>query len=123
MRVATAVLIILASATVVYAQQIERSPFYPAAREKTLRPLFPTGSPDLPLPSWSVQQGERPESRQFVTAPRVTPPRSGSVCLQAVPVDPSIDREFVWPVPNTRGLPMRMIPMPPCVTLAPQSPR
>jgi hypothetical protein len=43
--------------------------------------------------------------------------------LKIVPVDPSLDGAFVLPTPDTRSLPMRIIDMAPCVTLAPQQPR
>ena len=127
MRVATAVLIVLAGATIGHAQQLERPPFYPPPKEKTLRPLFPTPSPDLPLPSWRFRERSpgTPQSMmpQPVAPQSVTPQRSGSVCLKTVPVDPSLDRAFVWPIPDTRSLPMRIIEMPPCVTLAPPQTR
>jgi hypothetical protein len=128
MRVTTAVLIVLAGVTVGHAQQLERPPFYPPPKEKSLRPLFPTPSPDLPLPSLAAPRAEpfanpQPGTPQRVTPQPLTPQRSGSVCLKTVPVDPSFDRAFVLPIPDTRGLPLRIIEMPPCVTLAPQQTR
>jgi hypothetical protein len=125
MRVTTAVLIVLAGLTV-HAQQLERPPFYPP-KEKSLRPLFPAAPADSPLPALAIPRTEpfatpQPGTLQRVTPP-VTPPRSGSVCLKTVPVDPSFDRAFVLPIPDTRSLPMRIIEMPPCVTLAPQQTR
>ena len=120
MRAATAVLIVL-TGVIVGAQQLERPPFYPP-KEKSLRPLFPAASPVSPVLSLPLQQVQQPGKPQPGAQP-VTPPRSGSVCLKAVPVDPSIDRGFVAPVPDTRGLAMRMIEMPPCVTPAPQPAR
>ena len=121
MRVATAVLIVLAGVTVGHAQQLERPPFYPP-KEKSLRPLFPTAPPDssvlLPIPRALGQRTPQPATPQ-----PVPPPRSGPVCLKAVPVDPSFDGGFVLPVPDTRSLPMRIVEMPPCVTLAPQQTR
>ena len=48
-------------------------------------------------------------------------PRSGPVCLKAVPVDPSIDSGFVKPVPDFGfRYTMRIIEAPECVTLAAQ---
>ena len=122
MRIATAVLIILAGLTVVHAQQLERpSSFYPAQMEKSLRPLFPTApQPGSPLPSLPIPRAER-QDMPLVAAPQpVTPPRSGMVGLREVPVDPSVDRGFPLAVPDTRSHTMRIIPVPPCVTAAPQ---
>jgi hypothetical protein len=123
MRVTTAVLIVLAGLTVGHAQQLELPPFYPPPAEKVLRPLFPTSPTDSPLPSLPLPRAQRPDATQLATPQPVTPPRSGSVCLKTVPVDPSLDRAFVRPIPDTRSLPMRIIEMPPCVTLAPQQTR
>ena len=121
MRLATAALLVLAGMTVVDAQQIERPPFYPPRREVPNRPLFPPTPFDwkngLPLPTQPTERRFAPEPR---TSQPAAPERSGSVCLKTVPVDPSIDREFVKPIPDTRGLPMRTIEMPPCVTPGPQ---
>jgi hypothetical protein len=75
--------------------------------------------PFMPVPQ-THQPVPEPVAPQAGAAPLVTPPRSGSVCLKNVPVDPSFDRGFVLPTPDTRSLPMRIIEMPPCVTLAPQ---
>ena len=129
MRIATAVLIVLASMTVATAQQLERPPFYPPPKEVPNRPLFPTQPLDpRVMPFLPVPQTRRPAVPQPVTPQPdalkpVTPPRSGSVCLKTMPVDPSLDRAFVLPTPDTRSLPMRIIDMAPCVTLAPQQPR
>ena len=117
MRVATAVLIVLAGVTVGHAQQLERPPFYPPPRQAPLRPLFPTAPLDSSLPSLPV-----PRTRQAAISQPGTPQRSGSVCLKTVPVDPSFDRAFVLPAPDTRSLPMRTVEMPPCVA-RPQPPR
>src|SRR4026208_1092232 len=106
MRVATAVLIVLAGATISHAQQLERPSFYPPPKEKTLRPLFPTGPLDSSLPSLPLPRAQQPGTPQLATPQPVTSPRSGSVCLKSVPVDPSFDRAFVRPVPDTRSLPM-----------------
>ena len=122
MRVTTAVLIVLAGLTVGHAQQLERPSFY-SPKEKSLRPLFPTRPPDLPVPSLPLPRAQELGTPQPATPQRVTPQRSGSVCLKTVPVDPSFDRAFVLPVPDTRSLPMRIIEMPPCVTLAPPQTR
>ena len=116
MRIAAAVMIVLASMTVATAQQLERPPFYPPPKEVPNRPLFPTQPLDpraMPAIAMPTRGALKP----------VTPPRSGSVCLKTVPVDPSLDRAFVLPTPDTRSLPMRIIDMAPCVTLAPQQPR
>jgi hypothetical protein len=118
MRVATAVLIVLAGVTVIHAQQLERRPFYPPPQERTLRPLFPTAPLDSSSPSLPVPPMGRSRTPQPATTQPVTPSRSGSVCLKAVPVDPSIDRGFALSAPDTRDLPMRTIEMPPCVTPA-----
>jgi len=124
-RIATAAVIVLASVIIANAQQLERPPFYPPPKEVPNRSLFPTSPPDprfmpfLPVPQ-TQQPVPEPVAPQAGAAPLVTPPRSGSVCLKTVPVDPSFDRGFVLPTPDTRSLPMRIIEMPPCVTLAPQ---
>ena len=123
MRIATAVLIVLAGVTVIHAQQLERAPFYPLPRQKALSPLFPTAPLDSSSPTLPVPRVARPSRPQPATPQPVTPSRSGPVCLKAVPVDPSLDRGFVLPVPDTRDLPMRTIEMPPCVTPAPQPAR
>ena len=128
MRVAAVVLIVLAGVAVGHAQQLEQPSFYPPPKEKVRRPLFPTSPPDSPVPSLAVPRAEYPGTPwsvmlQPVAPQSVRPPRSGTVCLKAVPVDPSFDRAFVLPLPDTRSLPMRIIEMPPCVTLAPQQTR
>lgn len=123
MRAATAILIVVAGLTVGYAQQLEVPPFYPPTRQTPLRSLFPTAPPDSPLPSLPLSRAQQPGTPQLRTPQPVTPQRSGSVCLKTVPVDPSSDRAFVRPVPDTRSLPMRIIEMPPCVTLAPPQAR
>lgn len=124
MRIATTVLIVLAGITAANAQQSEQPSFYPPKREVPNRPLFPQPPFDwkngLPLTTRPAEQSFAPPQR---TPQPSTGERSGSVCLKTVPVDPSIDREFVRPVPDTRSLPMRIIEMPPCVMLAPQPPR
>ena len=124
MRSATAILIVLAGMTVANAQQIEQPSFYPPKRDVPNRPLFPQPPFDwkngLPLPTRPSEQSLVPQPR---TSHRATQESSGSVCLKTVPVDPSIDREFVKPIPDTRSLPMRIIEMPPCVTLGPQQQR
>lgn len=123
MRVATAVLIALAGVTVGHAQQLEQPSFYPPPKAKALRPLSPTSPSDSSLPFWPVPRAQQPGTAQPATPQPVPSPRSGSVCLKTVPVDPSLDRAFVLPVPDARNLPMRIIEMPPCVTLAPQQTR
>jgi hypothetical protein len=123
MRVATAVLMVLAGVTLGHAQQLEQPTFYPPPKEKSLRPLFPTSPLDSPLPSLPFPRASESRASQLAPPKPVTPPRSGSVCLKSVPVDPSFDRAFVLPVPDTRNLPMRIIEMPPCVTLGPQQTR
>ena len=123
MRVATAVLMVLAGVTLGHAQQLERPTFYPPPKEKSLRPLFPTAPLDSSLPSPPLPRASERRAPQPAPRQPVTPPRSGSVCLNTVPVDPSFDRAFVLPIPDTRSLPMRIIEMPPCVTLAPQQTR
>jgi hypothetical protein len=119
MRVTTAVLIVLAGLTVGHAQQLEQPSFYPPPKAKSLRPLS-TSPSDSSLPFWPLPRAQQPGTPQPETPQTVASPRSGSVCLKTVPVDPSLDRAFVLPVPDTRSLPMRIIEMPPCVTLAPQ---
>jgi len=123
MRVATAILFVMAGLTVGHAQQLDVPPFYPPTRQTPLRSLFPTAPPDSPLPSLPHPRAQQPGTPQSRTPQPVTPQRSGSVCLKTVPVDPSFDRAFVIPVPDPRSLPMRIIEMPPCVTLAPQQTR
>lgn len=130
MRIATAILIVLAAVTIGRAQQLERPPFYPSSRDVPNRPLFPTAPPDPRFaPFWSIPQAQQPVmpdpfARQSAVPPPVTPQRSGPACLMSLPVDPSIDRAFVQPVPDTtRSLPMRRIEMPPCVMPSPQPPR
>jgi len=121
MRIAAAVLIVLASTTVADAQQLQQTPFFPK-REVSKAPLFPTvplDSRGLRLPAWSAAQRVVPQS--MPPAP-VAAPRSGPVCLKSVPVDASPDRAFALPVPSTRDLPMRTVEMPPCVA-RPQPPR
>ena len=125
MRIATALLIVLAGVTG-HAQQLEQPPFYPPPRDVPNRPLFPTPPPDprfmpfLPIPRAQPPVIPEPIAPQSGVLQPVTPQRSGPACLIAVPVNPSIDRAFVLPIPDTRSLPMRRIEMPPCVTLVPQ---
>ncbi len=137
MRIAGAILIVFAASTVGYAQQLEQPPLIPPRREVPPGNLFPTPSIDSPFfpripprPEVSADQflprtpldvpGTFPQRRQ-ATQQAVPAPRSGPVCLRAVPVDPAIDPAFVIALPdNDRNLPMRRIEMPPCVTLAPQ---
>jgi len=125
-RIATVVLIVLAGSVVGYAQQLESPPFFPPRQEAPPRQLFPVApldprvAPSAPQPTQLVP---------LAPALRATPPqpapsqRSGPVCLKTIPVDPSVDRGFVIPVPDTRSLSGRVIEMPPCVTLAPQRPQ
>ena len=108
MRIATAVLIVLASSVVGLAQHLAPPPLLVPRREAPPRPLFPV-APDK---SWFV-----PESLPPTTPSRFPLKRSGVVCMKSVPVDPSIDPGFVRSVPDT-GLTLRRIEVPPCVTLA-----
>ena len=123
MRIATVVLIVLVGSALGHAQQLERPPFFPPRQEAPPRQLFPVApldprvAPSVPQPTPLVQLAPAPR----VTPPQPAPsPRSGPVCLKTIPVDPSVDRGFVIPVPDTRSLTGRVIEMPPCVTLAPQ---
>ena len=123
MRVATALLIVLTGVTIGHAQQLELRPFYPQ-KEKTPDRLFPTSPLDSSAPSLPLPRTQGPGTPQSAAPRRVTPERSGSVCLKEIPVDRSIDRGLAVPVvPDTRRLPMRTVEMPPCVTLAPQRAR
>jgi hypothetical protein len=108
MRIATAVLIVLANSVVGLAQQLAPPPLVVPRRETPPRPLFPV----VPDKSWFV-----PESPPPTTPSRLPLKRSGVVCMKTVPVDPSIDPGFVRSVPDT-GLTLRRIEVPPCVTLA-----
>jgi hypothetical protein len=125
-RIATVVLIVLAGSVPGHAQQLERPPFFPPRQEAPPRQLFPVA----PLDPRVAPSAQQPTPLvQLAPAPPATRPqpgpsqRSGPVCLKTIPVDPSVDRGIVLPVPETRGLTGRVIEMPPCVTLAPQRPR
>lgn len=137
MRIAGAILIVVAASTTGYAQQLEQPPLLPPRREVPPRQLFPTPpndsqlfprippQPDVPadqfLPRFPLRgPGTFPQQNQS-TQQSVPTPRSGPVCLKSVPVNPAIDPAFVIPLPdNDRNFPMRRIEMPPCVTLAPE---
>ena len=139
MRIAGAILIVFAASTTGYAQLLEQPPLIPPRREVPPRQWFPTEPLDSqlfprvpPQPQVPADQFLRPPFSGAPVAGRVAQAteqnfptsRSGPVCLQSVPVDPSSDRGFVIPLPDVRrSLPMQRIEMPPCVTLAPQPTR
>ena len=139
MRIMGAILIVVAASTPGYGQQLEQPPLIAPRRDMPPRPpLFPTPQlesqvwpripprPELPpdrfLPP--IQQSGPLASRSQTEMQTVPAPRSGPVCLMEVPVDPSIDRAFVIPVPDVgRTLTMRRFVVPPCVPLARQPSR
>ena len=133
MRIAGAILIVFAASTPGYAQQLEQPPLIAPRRDMPPRPpLFPTPQlesqvwpripprPALPADQFlpPIRQGAPLASLSQMEMPSVPAPRSGPVCLMEVPVDPSIDRAFVIPVPNV-GRTMPRFVVPPCVALAP----
>ena len=121
MRITAAILFVVAASTAGAAQQLEQPPLMPPRREMPPRQFFPTPRLDSPL---SPRPPLQPEVQGQATHQSGLAPRSGSVCLKSVPVDPSIDRRFVIPLPDVRrSLPMHVVEMPPCVTLAPQQTR
>ena len=147
MRFISAVLIVAATSTVGYAQQLV--PLVAPRSEAPVRPLFPTAPVDSQAPQFGPVR-TRPEPPSAFLPPSLVkiPGDSGAVnpealarqearqesrwsagfgpvCLRAVPVYPWSDRSFLRPIPDeiVGSSTMRRLFMPQCVTLGSQPPR
>ena len=121
MRIATLAVIVIASATVAHTQTTQGQ-FQLPRRERPARPIFQTAPLDLRAASTSPRPAS-PTARPRAVAPQPVPPALGEgLCLSPFRADASIDPKFLWPIPDG-VFTMIVIPVPPCVTVAPQPPR